>query len=235
MAAGDARAQVDGLLAWWALAGVDGSVSETPVNWLRPEPVRAPESAAAAQGSRPSQLPDTLPAFHAYLANATDLPEARWPGARLLPSGPQAPRLMIIFAAPEAEGAMLSADAEKLFGRMLAAIGLRPEQCYFSSLSLVAPAGGMIDQELENPLAQRMRHHIGLVAPEALLLIGDQTSRALGQATGAASGQNLPFVNQSGGNINAATIIHPRLLLRQPAAKAGIWRVLQGLAGGLAT
>ena len=226
------RDQIDGLLAWWALAGFEGGIAEKPVNWLRPEPVRTART-TGRQGATPGALPDTLSAFHEYLANSPGLTEARWPGTRVLPSGPQAARLMIIFAAPEAEGAMLSADAAVLFGRMLAAIGLQPEQCYIASLSTITPAGGMIDHELENPLAERMRHHIGLVAPEALLLIGDQTSRALGQATGAANGQNLPFVNQSSGIINAATIIHPRLLLRQPAAKAGIWKILLGLAGGL--
>jgi uracil-DNA glycosylase len=225
-----AIARAEALLSWWALAGVDMAVSEEPVNWLRPAPVLSGPSAAKA--ARGDALPQSLDAFHDHLATAPDLPEARWPGARIMPEGPPAPKLMLIFAAPES-GAMLADEkADRLLNRMLAAIGLTREQVYVASLSLVAPPSAMIDADILSRLAERMRHHIALVAPQALLLVGDQTNRALAPTGEKEAGKNLPFVNHSGGTVEAVSIYHPRLMLHQPPAKAAAWNELRRLVRG---
>lgn len=226
-------AHVDGLLAWWALSGVDSAVGEQPVNWLRPT-VAPGAQPPAANASVPATtaadaLPDTLTAFHEYLASAPDLAEASWPGARVLPIGPQAPRLMIVLPSPDAPDAHLQPEAMKLLENMMRAIGLKLSDCYLASLSLIQPTFGTIDPPLLDPLAHRMRHHIALVQPQALLLLGDQTNRALGPTNGSSDEGNLPFVNHVAGKIAAASIIHPRLMLAQPAAKAQAWQSLRRL------
>ena len=45
--------QVEGLLAWWTLAGVDQPVCEQPVDWMRPPavPHAAPEQPSSAAAS----------------------------------------------------------------------------------------------------------------------------------------------------------------------------------------
>lgn len=227
-------AHVEGLLAWWSLAGVDAAVGEQPVNWLRPAPSRS-SAVPPAQGEShvrpeaPIGLPDSLAPFHDYLATTKDLPEAGWPGPRVLPEGPQAPRLMIVLPAPDASDAHLQADAMKLLENMIKALGQSLPDCYLASLSLVQPASGAIDPALLDLLADRMRHHIALVQPQALLLLGDQTNRALGPINGSAEEGNLPFVNHVDGKLAAASIIHPRLMLVQPAAKAQAWQSLRRL------
>ncbi len=223
-------AQAEALLSWWALAGVDMAVSEEPVNWLRPAPAAAPPS--AAKPAHIADFPDSLAAFHSYLSTAPNLPEARWPGPRIVPQGPQAPRLMLIFAAPETGAMLADENADRLMNRMLTTIGLTREQVYVASLSLVAPPSAMINPDILAPLAQRMRHHIALVAPRALLLVGDQTNRALVSAGKAGESKNLPFVNHSCGTVNPASIYHPRLLLQQPPAKAAAWNELRRLVRG---
>ena len=94
------------------------------------------------------------------------------------------------------------------------------------------PLTGVMAAPLLGRLAERMRHHIGLVAPTALLLLGDQASRALISTEGTETGKNLPFVNHSDGIVPAASVAHPRVMLGQPSAKAEAWRALQGLAKG---
>ncbi|MGE4411822.1 MAG: uracil-DNA glycosylase [Sphingobium sp.] len=236
---GLARMQVESLLGWWALAGVDAAIDEDHVNWLRPRPA-TPRIAANDTihdgGKRPGNgYPDDFAAFREFLATAPGLPESGWPGPRLLPAGPQAAKLMIVLPAPDAAaegGAPLRADATALLTAMMRSIGLTPDQCHIACLSMIAPPGGVIPEEMMEPLAHRMRHHIALAAPGALLLAGDQTSRALLSADVGKAVKNLPFVNHGGSMLAAASILHPRLMLGQPSAKADAWRALRGLVKG---
>ena len=228
-------AQVEGLLAWWTLAGVEHPVCEEPVDWVRPQAASRvgpnPPSSATAPG-----FPASLPAFHDYLAMSPDLPESAWPGPRVLPQGPQAAKLMIIIDAPDSAAsqpdALFGPDATSLLTRMAGTIGLRMEDCYLAPLSLVAPPAGIVASPVLERLAERMRHHIDLVNPSALLLLGDQASRALISTEALEKDKNLPFVNHLGGNLRAASVAHPRVMLGQPSAKAEAWRMLQGLTRG---
>ena len=234
--AGCSAMQIDGLLAWWVLAGVDTPVSEEPVGWLRP-PERPPVTGAADSApTGAARFPGTLSAFQDFLAASADLDESAWPGHRVLPKGPSAPKLMIIVDAPDSAAsqtdALFGSDAERLLARITGAVGLHIDDCYVASLSLVAPLAGVMAAPLLGRLAERMRHHIGLVAPTALLLLGDQASRALISTEGTETGKNLPFVNHSDGIVPAASVAHPRVMLGQPSAKAEAWRALQGLAKG---
>jgi len=248
---GFVRTQLDGLLSWWATAGVDGAVSEDSFNWLRPPPrAQRPSPAGGAssqQGARradaasPSPAaagstnawPDTMADFRAWLAQAGDVPEARWPGRRFLPTGPDAsPRLMIVLAAPEADDAPMDARAMRLLANMLRAVGLGLDECHIATLSLTTPPGGMLEADVVAPLLRRMRHHIGLVAPQGLMLVGDQTNRAFAPTNSMENKDNLPFVNHMGGTVSCISILHPRLLLGQPSAKAGVWKSLRSLFGG---
>lgn len=227
--------QVEGLLAWWALAGVDQPVCEEAVGWLRP-PVAPQAGPAPAPAAARAGFPAGLAAFHDWLASAPDLPEGAWPGPRVLPQGPQAPKLMIVIDAPDSAAerpdALFGTDATRLLTRMAGTIGLRLEDCTLASLSLVAPPAGMIPALVLGPLVERMRHHISLVNPAALLLLGDQASRALISTETVETDKNLLFVNHLGGILRAASVAHPRVMLGQPLAKAEAWRVLQGLTRG---
>lgn len=240
-AAPSALARVESLLQWWTLAGVDGAVTEAATNWLKPKAPPAPVRRAAPRGPA---FPETLDAFRQWLADSPDIAEARWPGRRILPTGPEAPKLMIILPAPDsrdepaagaeadAAPAPLDPAAMRLLGRMMGAIGLSLPQVHLATLSLLPPPGGVIPPEIMAALALRMRHHIALVRPEALLLAGDQTSRALLSTEDLASAEILRFVNHESGKLPASSIFHPRLLLGQPSAKAGAWRALRHLVKG---
>ncbi len=235
------REQLDGLLNWWATAGVDCVVDEEAFNWLSTPAPRVTGGNISATASQPTAntplWPDTIDAFLTYLGQARDLPESRWPGQLFLPKGvSHAPRLMIVLPAPESsgtqEGVPMSQPAMHLLSNMLRSVGLTLEECHLATLSLTAPPGGLLDADIIAPLLRRMRHHIALVAPQALLLVGDQTNRAFAPISDIDAGNNLLFINHGDGTVACGSILHPRLILEQPSAKAGAWKSLRNLFGG---
>lgn len=226
----DAAAAADAYLAWWSLAGVDCAVGETAVDWLRPARAQ-PQTTRVVPA--PPAAPRDLAAFQAWLASDADQPEARWPGARLMPSGTAGASLMVVTDMPDPAdvqaGGLLAGQAGQLFDAMLRAIGLSRADIMLASLALARPPGGMMDVADADRLAARMRTHVALAAPRRLLLLGDRTIRALGPIGDGDSRHALRPFNHDGGTVPAIATFHPRLLLQQPAAKAECWRALQCL------
>lgn len=224
----------DAYLAWWQLAGLEGVVAETPINWLRP--VLA-ATASAAQSSvpiaPPVAKPQDLQAFQTWLASDAGQPEQRWAGRAILPTGPIDAPLMIVTDMPDPadieQGTLLADRAGALFDSMLRAIGLDRAHCYIASLFFARPPGGMVEASDIASAATRMATHVHLARPRRLLLLGDRTIRALMPTDGGAASTALPGFNHDGGIVPVVATFHPRLLLTQPAAKAQCWRALQSL------
>lgn len=236
----NAAAAADAYMAWWSLAGVDCAVGEQPVNWLRPAPTVARAAttdglahAAATAPAIPVYTPDTLDAFHDWIANDADQPERRWPGTPILPSGPARAPLMIVTDMPDmadmAAATLLADKAGVLFSAMLRAIGLTRESIYLASLFTSRPPGGMVEASDLSRAADRMRLLVSLATPARILLLGDRTIRALLPTDAATPAIGLRPFNHQGGTVPAAATFHPRLLLTQPTAKAECWRTLQSL------
>jgi len=244
-----ARALID----WWSLAGVDASIADEPRNWLRPRappPMAPAHNAVAASPFVPAPIdhvpmpaapaappvpamPDTLSAFEYWVAQDDHQPENAWSTARLAPVGNPGADLMIIADMPDSRDMLARAaftDAPgRLLDAMLAAIGLTREKCYFASLSMARPPGGMASEAEWAQLAHRMRRHISLVGPRRVLLLGEKTSRALLAVDGGGLSETLRIVNHDGGTVSGIALYHPRFLLEHPAAKAMCWAGLRNL------
>ena len=224
-------------LQWWADAGVDVMVDETPRDWLRAKP-KAPAAPAAAPGGKaPEILPDQLDLFQAWLRDHDALPYASPAAARVCPSGDPASGLMILTDMPAAEdcgaGTLLSGAAGRLFDRMLAAIGRDRGSIYLASLSCFRSPDGRLSGPHGSQCATLARHHIGLAAPKALLLFGDAPAKALlGMGMGQARGRWHEVATHAG-PIRTIVTLPPDLLLKQPSAKAHAWADLQSLMQGL--
>lgn len=225
---------------WWALAGVDCAVAEAPVDWLKPVVAlsrsAAPSPVPLSTPAVPAQRwPCDLGAFVAHLAEGGSEPERGWGPRVVLPTGEAGAPLMIVGDVPDPEdmdaGALFAGDAGKLLDAMLAAMGLPRERAYVASLCAARPPGGMWRDEDGAVLAARMRHHIGLVSPRKLLILGDRTAAMLLDAATPLGDGTLRCVNLDAGKVDAGAILHPRMLLRRPAAKAECWRVMQYLIG----
>jgi DNA polymerase len=224
------------VLQWWSDAGVDVMVDETPRDWLRPKSRPAPAPVIPA-GEPEDVLPDQLELFRGYLRDSSKLPFASPTARRVCPAGDPAAGLMILTDMPAAEdctaNALLSGETGRLFDRMLAAIGRDRDSVYLASLSCLRSPDGRFTNEAATQCATLARHHIGLAAPRALLLLGDAVSKALlGIGMAQARGRWHEIATHSG-PIKAIVTLPPSYLLNQRAAKAHAWADLQMLMEGL--
>ena len=231
---------IGNMLGWWELAGVDASFSDTPGSWLeRPEAKPVVQAAQRHDAAVPySEMPDTLSEFLDWLKNSPDVPEASWSSMRLLPVAE--PRdIMVISDVPDQEDmqaeTLFSGNAGQLLQAMLRAIGLSRDAVYLCSLASARPPGGLLDPASIERLKLIMQRHISLAAPRHILLLGDKTSRALLAADTQGARGKLQSINHGDGTISVIATFHPRLLLKQPAAKAECWKDLQMFARGIAS
>ena len=237
-------AQAASVLDWWHDAGVDLLVEDEPRDWMAAEPARAPvfappqtAIAAPVSASAPvALLPDTLEAFLAWrLSDAA--PEALWDGVSLSATGPADAALMVLVDCPDRDdgeaGRILSGAPGRLFDRMLATIGHSRETVHIASVCARRPIAGRTPAGLEARLAEIALHHVGLVAPRGLLLLGNAASRAvLGTELTSARGHSHAIDHKSGKSTAVASF-HPRFLIEKPMAKAESWKDLQRLMGDM--
>jgi DNA polymerase len=233
------RAAAASALQWWADAGVDVLVDETPRDWLRPKQKAAPAPPSVAQAAQAAQpeLPNQLDLFQAWLASADSLSFARPSAPRVCPAGDPASGLMIMADMPSdadcGSGVLISGEAGRLFDRMLAAIGRSRESIYLAAMSCLRAPDGRFTADAAKNCAALARHHIGLAQPRALLLFGDACSKALlGLAVAQARGR-WHEVQTHAGPVRTIVTIAPEILGKQPALKRLAWADLQMLMEGL--
>lgn len=215
--------ELAGLLEWWVDSGVDVAVQEQPRNWLKPaiKPPAAPQAASVTNVAEPSH--ETLAELRDWLASSVQLPLASTTARRILPRGPEEAAVMLLGDAPALEdfasGQPIGGDAWELTVRMLATIGVHPEQAYSASLSCFHAPGARMSEADRAACAEIARKHIALAKPKRLVLLGDGPCRALlDQPLLAARGH----VHKVEGVRTVATF-HPRWLLQRPSDKAKAW------------
>jgi uracil-DNA glycosylase family 4 len=220
-------AEARSALAWWLDAGVDVAVQEAPRNWLKPSEPRAQRTSEPGPSTNivePSH--ETLAELRDWLAGSAQLPMASPMARRILPHGPEAAAVMLLSDSPALEdfaaGQPIGGDAWALATRMLAAIGIAPDQAYSASLSCFHSPGAKMSAAERDACADIARKHIRLVSPQRLLLFGDGASQALlGKPIVAARGH----VHKIEGVRTVATF-HPRHLIKRPLDKSLAWKDL---------
>ncbi len=229
------RRGVASALEWWSDAGVDTLANDEPRDWLAPPVAKlaAPAGEPVVAEAPAEVLPDTLEAFVEWRLGET-APEAEWLTPRIGPSGDTASALMILTDMPEIEDAdrLLTGAPGRLLDRMLAAIGESRESVYVASLANARPLTGRIPGDAEPRLIELARHHIALVAPRRLLLLGQSASRVQGTTSGSGAGNTQDDINHLSAERHVVASYHPRFLLERPAAKAEAWKHLVLLSRG---
>lgn len=230
-------------LDWWHDAGVDTLVDDVPCDWFAqpaapivatPAPIPVPGSAPAPSLRPADAAPVEMPAVFADFLNwrtGPAVPEAAWSGVALSASGPETATLMVLIDCPERDDGetLLSGPAGRLFDRMLAAIGLDRASVHLASVCAKRPTAGRVHQEVEARLAAIAQHHVGLVAPKRLLVLGNAASRAILATDLPEARGRLHTFNHKTGTTGTVASFHPRFLIEKPAAKAEAWRDLQML------
>jgi DNA polymerase len=220
-------AEARNALAWWLEAGVDVAVQEEARDWLRPASPRSapsPGPAPVVNVAQPSH--ETLADLQQWLASSAHLPLASATARRILPHGPQDAAVMLLTDAPTLEdftaGQPIGGEAWELAKRMLAAIGISPDEAYCASLSCFHSPGTKMTAADRDACAEIARRHIALVKPRRLLLLGEGPARAL-------LGKPLPsaraHVHKIEGIRTVATF-HPRQLVNQASNKSLAWKDL---------
>jgi DNA polymerase len=233
-------AVVASAMAWWSDAGVDTFVNETPRDWLSmpAQPARAVSVAAAPQIDFGAPLPATLEAFLDWFATSADVFAGAAPSQRVRPAGDPNATLMVLIDMPEPEdaaaGHLLAGECGDLFDKMLGALKLDRSTIWFAPMMPTRVIGGpQSDAEAER-IAEIARHHVRLVAPKKLWLLGRAASRSiLGMDEAAARGR-LHFVNQDTAKnvqtkMDVIASVHPKVLLQMPKRKAEVWSDMQKL------
>ena len=216
--------ELAGLLEWWVEAGVDVAVGEAPRNWLKPQSAPVPAPSRQANVAEPSH--ETLAELRDWLASSAQLPLASATAGRILPHGPEEAAVMLISDSPALEdfasGQPIGGDAWALAVKMLAAVGIAPEQAYSASLSCFPATGLRMSDKDRAECADIARKHIALAKPKRLLLLGDGPCRGLiGQPLAAARGHAHKIEG-----VRTVATFHPRWLLERPGDKARAWRDL---------
>jgi DNA polymerase len=246
-------AQLGSALDWWAEAGVDCLVQDEPRAWLKAEAPKTgeppsplvpgevegdpaptvipPRLSSGRAEERQERLPDQLPLFQEWLRTSDTLPYSTPAAPRICPSGDPAAGLMVLAGMPSGEdcasGTLLSGQAGILFDRMLAAIGRSRDTIYLAGLSCLRPAGGRFDAPGAARCAEIARHHLALVAPKAVLLIGDGAVRPLLGLGALQARGRVHRIETHAGTFDAVATLGPDYLLNQPASKAHAWADLQ--------
>jgi DNA polymerase len=221
------RAAAESLIDWWRLAGVETAVGESARDWLagavsQVSQAPAPPTAARQTEEKPSNLAE----FQAWLATAPGLPMDRPGAARVSPQGSEGAQIMLLSDLPANDGTAertpIGGQDRILTERMLAAIGIAPEDAYVASLGCFHAPGARINADELEACGVIARDHIRLAGPERLLLFGDAPARALlGEPLARARGR----IHRIEGVRTVATF-HPRWLLQRPSDKALAWRDL---------
>lgn len=225
-------------LDWWRDAGVDRDYVDDPVQWLSP-----PEPEAGAPAARrptppviqidaplpparldPATLPANLEAFTPWWLSEPLLCEGG-PAARVAPQGRAGADLMVMVEEPEATDAetLLSGPQGRLLDAILTAFGTRREDVYLASaLPRHTPA---LDWSAmaERGIGQALIHHVRLVAPKRLFLLGGNVLPLIGHELPQRPAVLRSFNHEEGSIPMLASWALPALLA-QPRAKPVLWR-----------
>ena len=243
---------VESLLAFWAAAGVDTCLSDTPIDRMaasarplrtalaptRPTAVvaaakAAPDVAAAvAEAQRLASGAPDLAALAAAIAGF-DGCGLKFDGARqaVFSRGAEDAPVMIIGEGPgadeDAQGEPFVGREGKLLDRMLAAAGLEG-RVFITNTVFWRPPGNRTPSATEQQVcAPFVERAIQLVQPRMLMLVGGASAKSLlKREEGILSMRGRWFdwhASDDSLSLPALPTLHPGFLLRQPAAKKRAW------------
>lgn len=228
--------QIAAAQAWWREAGVDFVFHDEPRAWLADDAPPAHSAAAvtapaspvepprARIGGDPSGWPQDLATFHRWWLEDPSL-DTGGAALRVAPRGEAGAALMILVPMPEAHdrNTLLSGPEGKLLAALATAMGLAADAIYFAA----ALPGHMPlpdwQQLRDGGLGEVLLHHIRLVSPTRLLVLGTRILPLLGHDPAqAAPGVSELAIQER--KVPVLASYAPERLLGSARQRAGLWR-----------
>lgn len=224
---------------WWRDAGVDHDFLDDPRTWIAPEqpagdtraaparPVPPPQPAAPPApkiGGEAADHPQDLASFHAWWLTEPSL-DGGMVMNRVPPRGVAGADLMVIVPEPEDGDAdvLLSGAQGRLVDAMLRAMGIAADRAYLASAlprhTPLADWGALA----AGGLGAVMCHHIALVAPRRILVLGGNILPLFGNDLPKSDQPSRRF-NHEGHSIPLLAAPDPAQMLARPRSKARLWR-----------
>jgi DNA polymerase len=228
---------ITGALDWWREAGVDSDFHDEPTSWLAPpederraerRPPRPPAADVDAPPPParldPASLPADLAAFTNWWMTEPLLGEGDL-SARIAPQGPAGAKIMVVVEEPETEDrdALLSGPQGRLLDAILSAFGTKREEVYLASALPRHTPGPDWPQAHALGLGQVLAHHIALVGPARLIVLGGNVLPLIGHESPQRPAVLRSF-NHEGRSIPLLASWALPALLGQPRAKPVLWK-----------
>lgn len=237
--------------AWWKDAGVDQDFENVATNWLaeveaKPalelsDPAYTPaptlkKSSSPPGGTIPAKMeiaplggdkagwPTQLDAFRSWWLTEPSL-DSGGSFPRLAARGSAGAKLMIIVAEPEELDSerLLSGTQGKFLENILSAMGQSADEVYFAAaLPRHIPMADWPQLQAAG-LAELLHHHIALVAPEKICVLGRNIWPLLGHDLAQAAA-NLPDFNHDGRSVPILCAEGLTELLRSPPRRKRFWQ-----------
>lgn len=225
-------------MEWWRDAGVDNVFHDEPRSWLKqiaqPKPSNTParngtsakpaELPEPQEAPAPAALPEDLAAFRSWWLSHPGLDGGRVSG-RVAPRGEIDPDLMIVAPMPESSDRehLLGGPDGKLIDLFLAHAGIAADTVYrASALPCHSPAADWTTAGHES-LAAALRHHVMLVRPKRVLVIGFNILPLLGHASAQGPAVSSSF-NHEGGTVPLLAVRRIPAVASQPRWKCILWQ-----------
>lgn len=220
---------------WWRDAGVDQLYNDNPEALLKaPDEKAGKEQAAAAQpvsaeppapepkmGGPAESWPHSLDGFTRWWLAEPSL-DAGGTMPRIAPRGQPGADLMVLVTMPEADDRdlLLSGSHGDLLANMLRAMGIAPDKSYIASaLPRHTPLADW-NQLHRAGLGDILLHHVALVDPARILVLGRDILRLFG----ADRRQTVGTILAKRSRFSYLSTFGPGELIENPRLRAHLWR-----------
>ena len=245
------------ILEWYILSGVEETAGDVPFATIPKEeaaPVRV-SVRAAKQEEQPQIARQATTALSQATQNACQNAREQCQNAKTLAelknlvenfdgcalkltaantvfgSGSPTAQIVFIGEAPGADedrlGQPFVGKSGQLLDKMLAAAGLKREDCYITNILPWRPPGNRTPTDGEIAVCLPfLRRQIELIKPQYLFMLGGSAANALLDIQDSISrlrGHWLEYEDGSGRKIPALASFHPAYLLRNPGQKGKSW------------
>ncbi len=235
------------ILEWYLSAGVDVICGDKPFVYAEKSETKELSNANSA---RPA-ITDLAQVSQVACKNARDICEkaqnlaelekgvAEFDGCALkltanktvFGDGDEHAKILFVGEAPGADedrlGKPFVGRSGHLLDKMLAAVGIRREECYITNVLMWRPPGNRTPTSTEAAVCLPfLRRKIELIKPEIIVTLGAPAANALldiEESISKIRGKWLEYAPLPGISIPLLPTFHPAYLLRNPAQKARVW------------